>query len=94
MDEASQKLETSAAPAASAHRGSRPAWLYPLLRIVLIAAIGYLAWYVAGHWNRWTGAARFESTDDAYVAGRRHRGAGVGMVFEGPTQLLRLNAGS
>jgi membrane fusion protein (multidrug efflux system) len=35
----------------------------------LIAAIGYLAWYVAGHWNRWAGAARFESTDDAYVTG-------------------------
>ena len=28
-----------------------------------------LAWYVAGHWNRWTGAARYESTDDAYTFG-------------------------
>jgi len=40
-----------------------------MLRVVLVLAIGVLAWYVAGHWNRWTGAARYEATDDAYTAG-------------------------
>lgn len=52
--------------------GSRlqaPGWLFPMLRILLVVAAGFLVWYVAGHWNRWTGAARFESTDDAYTAG-------------------------
>jgi membrane fusion protein (multidrug efflux system) len=46
-----------------------PGWLFPTLRVLLVIAAGFLAWYVAGHWNRWTGAARYESTDDAYTAG-------------------------
>ncbi len=68
MDDAVKGAQTSAAqapPPRSALRG----WLFPLLRVALVAAVGYLAWYVAGHWNRWTGAARFEKTDDAYVVG-------------------------
>jgi membrane fusion protein, multidrug efflux system len=44
-------------------------WLYPLLRIVFLIFAAWLIWYTAGHWDRWTGAARFESTDDAFVAG-------------------------
>jgi membrane fusion protein (multidrug efflux system) len=40
-----------------------------MLRVTLVVAAGFLAWYVAGHWNRWTGAVRYESTDDAYTAG-------------------------
>jgi membrane fusion protein, multidrug efflux system len=36
---------------------------------VVVAGIAFLAWYVAGHWNRWTGAARYESTDDAFMSG-------------------------
>jgi membrane fusion protein, multidrug efflux system len=46
-----------------------PAWGPPVLRVVVVAAIAFLAWYVAGHWNRWTGTARYESTDDAYMSG-------------------------
>src|SRR5271165_3050072 len=46
-----------------------PAWGLPALRVVVVAGIAFLAWYVAGHWNRWTGTARYESTDDAYMAG-------------------------
>ena len=44
-------------------------WLFPLLRIAFLVFAAWLVWYVAGHWDRWTGAARFESTDDAFVAG-------------------------
>ena len=44
-------------------------WLYPALRIVGLVAAAWLVWYVAAHWNRWTGAARLESTDDAFVTG-------------------------
>jgi membrane fusion protein, multidrug efflux system len=44
-------------------------WLFPLLRILLLVFAAWLVWYVAGHWDRWTGAARFESTDDAFVSG-------------------------
>jgi membrane fusion protein (multidrug efflux system) len=46
-----------------------PAWGLPALRVLAVTAIAFLAWYVAGHWNRWTGAARFEWTDDAYMSG-------------------------
>jgi membrane fusion protein (multidrug efflux system) len=48
---------------------SSPRWLFPTLRVAFLIAAGWLLWYVAGHWNRWTGAARLESTDDAFVTG-------------------------
>ena len=53
------------------HHAPRSAgrWLYPALRVVILVAAAWLVWYVAGHWDRWTGAARLESTDDAFVAG-------------------------
>ena len=53
---------------ASAERWTRR-WLFPLLRILLLVFAAWLIWYTAGHWDRWTGAARFESTDDAFVSG-------------------------
>jgi membrane fusion protein (multidrug efflux system) len=55
----------SAAP----RRPSRFGWVFPAMRVLAVIAAGFLAWYVAGHWNRWTGAARYEATDDAYTAG-------------------------
>jgi membrane fusion protein, multidrug efflux system len=62
---------TGSAPtqAAAATPGWRSRWLYPLLRIALLAFAAWLVWYIAGHWDRWTGAARLESTDDAFVSG-------------------------
>jgi membrane fusion protein (multidrug efflux system) len=48
---------------------TRGGWLFPALRVLLVIAAGFLTWYIAGHWNRWTGAARYEATDDAYTAG-------------------------
>jgi membrane fusion protein, multidrug efflux system len=50
-------------------KGRIPEWAPPALRVLVVAGIAFLAWYVAGHWNRWTGAARYESTDDAYMSG-------------------------
>ena len=44
-------------------------WLFPILRIAFLIFAAWLIWYTAGHWDRWTGAARFETTDDAFVAG-------------------------
>jgi membrane fusion protein, multidrug efflux system len=60
---------TSAPPVTSAPPKTRFGWLFPAFRVLLVIAAGVLAWYVAGHWNRWTGAARYESTDDAYTEG-------------------------
>jgi membrane fusion protein (multidrug efflux system) len=53
-------------PAAPPHR---LAWLFPLLRVGFVIAAVLLAWYVAANWNRWTGSARYETTDDAAIAG-------------------------
>jgi membrane fusion protein, multidrug efflux system len=46
-----------------------PRWLLPSLRVGFVIAVCFLAWYATGHWNRWTGAARYERTDDAYMVG-------------------------
>ena len=48
---------------------ARLSLIYPALRVAFVVLAGFGAWYIAGHWNRWTGAARFEKTDDAYMAG-------------------------
>ena len=43
--------------------------IYPAMRVALVLLAGFGAWYVAGHWNRWTGGARYESTENAFMAG-------------------------
>lgn len=48
MSDATQGPAVAAPPA-------RAAWLWPLLRVALVIGAGFLAWYVAGNWNRWTG---------------------------------------
>nr|HML30641.1 biotin/lipoyl-binding protein [Hyphomicrobium sp.] len=50
-------------------RRATPAWVFTTLRVLAVAIAIYIAWYVAGHWDRWTGAARFETTDDAFISG-------------------------
>jgi membrane fusion protein (multidrug efflux system) len=57
------------APALSPPPRVRFGWLPPTLRLVGVIGAGVLAWYVAGHWNRWTGSVRYEWTDDANTAG-------------------------
>ncbi len=44
-------------------------WLAPSLRVLFLLGAGVLVWLVAGQWNSWTGTARFQRTDDAYIAG-------------------------
>ena len=55
--------------AVAAPRRSIPAWIATTLRVAAVAIAIFLVWYVAGHWDRWTGAARFETTDDAFISG-------------------------
>ena len=47
----------------------RTGWIWPLLRVGVVFAAGFVAWIVAENWNRWTGALRYVRTDDANVAG-------------------------
>jgi membrane fusion protein (multidrug efflux system) len=61
----SQPAPQSSAPSKSAGRR----WLFAALRVIFLFAAAWLVWYVAGHWSRWTGSARLEATDDAYIAG-------------------------
>lgn len=44
-------------------------WLAPVLRTLVLLGAVLLVWAVAGHWNRWTGAAALQTSDDAYIAG-------------------------
>jgi membrane fusion protein (multidrug efflux system) len=37
--------------------------------VIFLIFAAWLVWYIAGHYDRWTGAARLEVTDDAYLAG-------------------------
>lgn len=52
-----------------APRRATPAWVFTTLRVLAVAIAIFIAWYVAGHWDRWTGAARYETTDDAFISG-------------------------
>lgn len=58
----------SPAAAASAPP-SRGNWIWPLVRVLFVVAAGFVAWLIAQNWDRWTGAARYADTDDAYLTG-------------------------
>ena len=57
------------APAPAAPPAGGGPWLWPALRLGLVIGSAFVAWVVADYWDRWTGAARFMRTDDAYMAG-------------------------
>lgn len=65
----SDPVMTPPHPAADTKKSRAAAWALPVLRVFLVAGAAFLVWYVAGHWNCWTGAARYELTDDAYTFG-------------------------
>ena len=44
-------------------------WLWPLLRVSFIVAAAITGWSIANNWDRWTGAARSQTTDDAFLTG-------------------------
>ena len=69
MPDASPDTPSDLSPESRAGQRRWPAWLFPTLRVIFVVVAGYLAWYIAGHWNRWTGSARYEATDDAYMVG-------------------------
>jgi membrane fusion protein, multidrug efflux system len=55
--------------AAVAQQASSGSWLWPLLRVAFVIGAGFVVWFVAGNWNRWSGAVRYARTDDAYMTG-------------------------
>jgi membrane fusion protein, multidrug efflux system len=52
------------AEAASASR-----WLWPTSRVLLVAGAAFVTWFIANNWDRWSGGARYERTDDACLTG-------------------------
>lgn len=56
---------------AGARTGRTLSWLLgqPILHASAAVTIVVVAWVVAVRWDRWTGAYRFQRTDDAYLAG-------------------------
>ncbi|PRH89328.1 HlyD family secretion protein [Labrys okinawensis] len=67
MPDAAEKPTVSETP--SPGRSLRSRWLYPALRVGFLLLAAWLVWYVAGNWNRWTGAARLAETDNAFIVG-------------------------
>jgi membrane fusion protein (multidrug efflux system) len=65
----SQSTGNASSEASVSTSNWRSRWFYPALRIAFLVFAAWLIWYTAAHWDRWTGAARFESTDDAFVSG-------------------------
>ena len=49
--------------------GRRAAWLWPAIRVCTVLVAGLIVWFVANNWDRWSGAARFARTDDAFLTG-------------------------
>jgi membrane fusion protein, multidrug efflux system len=41
----------------------------PIFHALMAVAIVGCAWFIAAHWDRWTGISRFQQTDDAYMTG-------------------------
>ena len=64
-----QPADSASGQTTTTASGWRSRWLYPILRVAFLLFAAWLIWYTAGHWDRWTGAARLESTDDAFVSG-------------------------
>ena len=60
---------SDATQGAAPPQAARGGWVWPLLRVGLVIGAGFLAWTIAGNWNRWTGAVRYATTDDAYMTG-------------------------
>ena len=42
---------------------------HPIFHGAIVVAIVAVGWTIASHWDRWTGASRFQRTDDAQMAG-------------------------
>ncbi|TWB45923.1 HlyD family secretion protein [Nitrospirillum pindoramense] len=61
-------MDTVTTPAIDTSVSARR-WLPPLLRTLALGGAIVLVWLVAGHWDRWVGDARHQSSSDAYVTG-------------------------
>lgn len=61
-------IEQYDGPASWRYRGLA-ALAHPLFHAGIVIAIVAVGWAIAAHWDRWTGSARYQATDDAFIAG-------------------------
>jgi len=47
----------------------RAGWLWPAFRVGVVLSAALIVWFIANNWDRWSGAARFARTDDAFLTG-------------------------
>jgi membrane fusion protein, multidrug efflux system len=63
----SQSVPSPAAPAST--MPPRGGWIWPFVRVLFVIGAGFVAWFIAQNFDRWTGALRYARTDDAYMSG-------------------------
>ncbi|MDR3462073.1 MAG: HlyD family secretion protein [Beijerinckiaceae bacterium] len=68
-DEAKSARAATPDPDATKSTGLGTLLTHPLVHTVIVVAIVALGWTIATDWNRWTGASRFQDTDDAFIVG-------------------------
>jgi membrane fusion protein (multidrug efflux system) len=69
-DEAkSAAVPATPGPDAARSRGLGVLFTHPIFHATIIVAIIATGWTIASGWDRWTGASRFQSTDDAFIVG-------------------------
>lgn len=61
-------IEQDDSPASWRYRGLA-ALAHPLFHAGIVVAIVAVGWAIAAHWDRWTGSARYQATDNAFIAG-------------------------
>jgi membrane fusion protein, multidrug efflux system len=70
VPESRPRGDASPKPLAPAATEPQPSgWSWPVLRVLFIVAGMITAWFIADNWDRWTGAARSQTTDDAFLTG-------------------------
>lgn len=61
-------IEQDDGPASWRYRGLA-VLVHPLFHAGIVIAIVAVGWAIAAHWDRWTGSARYQATDNAFIAG-------------------------
>ena len=69
-ESAISRTPLSGAPALDGKEAAQnEGWFWPLSRAAIVVAAGCAAWFIAGNWEHWAGAVRYQATENAYLTG-------------------------